>query len=35
MLGFIVASPIPPEWELENIVVAPSARRVGVGNQRC
>jgi ribosomal-protein-alanine acetyltransferase len=30
MLGFIVASPIPPEWELENIVVAPSARRAGV-----
>ncbi len=33
LLGFIVARPIPPEWELENIVVVPSSRRAGLGRQ--
>ena len=33
MLGFLVALHLAPEWELENIVVAPSARRRGVGKQ--
>jgi ribosomal-protein-alanine N-acetyltransferase len=30
--GFLVARHLAPEWELENIVVAPSARRQGHGN---
>ena len=29
--GFLVAQQLPPEWELENIVVAPTARRIGLG----
>ena len=33
MLGFLVALHVAPEWELENIVVDPSARRRGVGKQ--
>jgi ribosomal-protein-alanine N-acetyltransferase len=33
MLGFLVARHLAPEWELENIVVAPSARRKGLGKQ--
>ena len=33
LLGFLVARQISPEWELENIVVAPSARRNGIGRQ--
>lgn len=33
MLGFIVAHPLGAEWELENIVVAPKARRRGIGTQ--
>lgn len=33
ILGFLVAHYISPEWELENIVVAPSARRNGLGNR--
>ena len=33
ILGFLVAHHICPEWELENIVVAPSARRNGLGNR--
>jgi ribosomal-protein-alanine N-acetyltransferase len=33
ILGFLVARNLPPEWELENIVVAPSARRRGIGKQ--
>jgi ribosomal-protein-alanine acetyltransferase len=33
LLGFLIAHHIPPEWELENIVVASSARRRGVGNR--
>jgi ribosomal-protein-alanine N-acetyltransferase len=31
LLGFIVARHISPEWELENIVVASTARRSGIG----
>lgn len=31
--GFLVAQTAGPEWELENIVVAPAARRQGVGTQ--
>ena len=32
-LGFLVARQVSPEWELENIVVAPSARRNGIGQR--
>jgi len=31
--GFVVAQTAGPEWELENLVVAPAARRQGVGTQ--
>jgi ribosomal-protein-alanine N-acetyltransferase len=31
ILGFLVARHLAPEWELENIVVAPSARQKGIG----
>ena len=31
ILGFLVAHRIDPEWELENIVVAETARRSGAG----
>jgi len=31
--GFLVARHLAPEWELENIVVAPSARRIGLGSR--
>jgi [ribosomal protein S18]-alanine N-acetyltransferase len=31
ILGFLVARHLAPEWELENIVVAASARRKGLG----
>lgn len=31
--AFLVAQTAGPEWELENIVVAPSARRQGLGTQ--
>ncbi len=31
VLGFLVARHLAPEWELENIIVAPRARRVGIG----
>ena len=31
--GFLIAQQIAPEWELENIVVAPSARRTGLGTE--
>ena len=31
ILGFLVARHLAPEWELENIVVAASARRKGIG----
>jgi ribosomal-protein-alanine N-acetyltransferase len=33
LLGFLVARQIAPEWELENIVVAPSMQRRGIGKQ--
>jgi ribosomal-protein-alanine N-acetyltransferase len=33
VLGFLVARLVAPEWELENIVVAPTARRIGLGKQ--
>jgi ribosomal-protein-alanine N-acetyltransferase len=33
LLGFLVARHLAPEWELENIVVAPAVRRNGIGNQ--
>jgi [ribosomal protein S18]-alanine N-acetyltransferase len=32
-LGFLVAQHLPPDWELENIVVAPSARCKGLGQR--
>jgi ribosomal-protein-alanine acetyltransferase len=31
--GFLVARHVAAEWELENIVVAPSARRQGLGQR--
>jgi ribosomal-protein-alanine N-acetyltransferase len=31
VLGFLVAHHLAPEWELENITVAPPARRTGIG----
>lgn len=33
ILGFLIASHIPPEWELENLVVAPTARRKGLAKR--
>jgi len=33
LLGFLVARHVAPDWELENIVVAPAARRKGVGQR--
>ncbi len=33
LLGFLVARHIHSEWELENVVVAPAARRKGVGRR--
>jgi ribosomal-protein-alanine N-acetyltransferase len=33
VLGFLVALHLAPEWELENIVVAASAQRQGLGKQ--
>ena len=33
LVGFLVARHMPPEWELENIVVAPAVRRMGIGKQ--
>lgn len=33
ILGFLIARHVAPEWELENIVVAATARRHGIGNQ--
>jgi len=33
LLGFLVARHLAPEWELENIVVAPAARRHGIGGR--
>jgi ribosomal-protein-alanine acetyltransferase len=33
ILGFLIAHHVSPEWELENIVVAPAARRKGHGKR--
>ncbi len=33
LAGFLTAQHVPPEWELENIVVAPIARRKGLGKR--
>lgn len=33
IVAFLVARHVAPEWELENIVVEPNARRKGVGTQ--
>jgi [ribosomal protein S18]-alanine N-acetyltransferase len=33
ILGFVVARHLTPEWELENIVVDPMARRKGIGRR--
>ena len=33
VLGFMVARRLTPEWELENILVAPAARQKGLGMQ--
>jgi ribosomal-protein-alanine N-acetyltransferase len=33
ILGFLIAHHLAPEWELENIVVAPTARRKGLGRR--
>ncbi|HEY3974755.1 MAG TPA: ribosomal protein S18-alanine N-acetyltransferase [Candidatus Sulfotelmatobacter sp.] len=33
LVGFLVARHVAPEWELENIVVNPLARRKGIGNR--
>lgn len=33
IVGFLVARHLAPEWELENIVVAPAARRKGLGKR--
>jgi [ribosomal protein S18]-alanine N-acetyltransferase len=32
-LGFLVARHLAPDWELENIVIAPTARRMGLGKR--
>src|ERR1700687_1300596 len=33
ILGFLIAHHLAPEWELENIVVAPAARHRGIGKR--
>lgn len=33
IVGFLITHHLGPEWELENIVVAPTARRKGLGKQ--
>jgi ribosomal-protein-alanine N-acetyltransferase len=33
LLGFLIAHHLAPEWELENLVVAPTARRKGLGKR--
>lgn len=33
IVGFLVARQMAPEWEIENIVVAPKVRRKGIGRQ--
>jgi len=32
VMGFLVARPVVPEWEIENIVISPRARRRGLGS---
>ena len=31
--GFLIAREVPPEWEIENVVVAARARRLGLGGR--
>jgi ribosomal-protein-alanine N-acetyltransferase len=31
LAGFLVARTLGPDWEIENLAIAPSARRLGVG----
>jgi ribosomal-protein-alanine N-acetyltransferase len=33
VVGFLMARHLPPEWELENIVVAPEVRGQGIGTR--
>jgi ribosomal-protein-alanine acetyltransferase len=33
IVGFLVANQISPDWELENIVIAPASRRRGLATQ--
>lgn len=33
LVGCLIARHLAPEWELENIVVAPAARRMGLGKR--
>jgi ribosomal-protein-alanine acetyltransferase len=33
ILGFLIAQHLPPEWELENLVVAADSRRQGIGKR--
>lgn len=33
LLGFLVARHLAPEWELENVVVAPESRQRGIGTR--
>jgi len=33
ILGFLVSRHLTPEWELENLVVAPTSRRQGLGRR--
>jgi [ribosomal protein S18]-alanine N-acetyltransferase len=33
VVGFLVARQIAAEWELENVIIAPTARRQGLGRQ--
>ena len=33
ILGFLIARHLAPEWELENVVVAPAARQKGLGKR--
>ncbi len=33
ILGFLIAQHLAPEWELENLVISPAARRKGLGKR--
>ena len=33
IIGFLVACHIPPDWELENVAVAPNSQRQGIANR--